>query len=236
MNLRRTLQLLTPVVSVGANVVRARLRRRSRLASDVAIAELARARHDTTAGLVIDAALGPHAAQPIRRHAIGHLLAGITLGKFAGAIGTAAMDAVWYARYRRGGGTTGPVTWEFGGLDGWDEVSSPGQVGERVLRLTTGKQPPDEWAQATQNVVHWATGIGWGAMFGAVVGWYGKRAWLYGPVLGVVAWGASYVILPLLRIYRPMWRYDIQTLAKDLRAHLVYGTTTGIAVSMMSRR
>jgi hypothetical protein len=35
-------------------------------------------------------------------------------------------------------------------------------------------------------------------------------------------WSASYVLLPLAGLYRPIWEYDAKVLAKDLGDHLVY--------------
>jgi hypothetical protein len=47
------------------------------------------------------------------------LLRDAAIGAAAGALGTAAMDALWYARYRRGGGHGDFVGWETSaGLDG----------------------------------------------------------------------------------------------------------------------
>ena len=97
----------------------------------------------------------------------GHLVRGAVSGLVAGAVGTAAMDGLWYRRHRRGGGTQAPLEWEFSaGTKSWDEVSTPGQVGHLVLRRLVGADVPDRWARTTQNVVHWATGMGWGAQLG----------------------------------------------------------------------
>lgn len=40
-------------------------------------------------------------------------LGAVARGLVAGAVGTAAMDLVWFARYKRGGGTDKLVDWEF---------------------------------------------------------------------------------------------------------------------------
>jgi hypothetical protein len=39
-------------------------------------------------------------------------------------------------------------------------------------------------------------------------------------------WVVSYAVLPAAGLYKPIQDYDRETLAKDLSAHLVYGTTT----------
>src|SRR5215470_13990169 len=95
----------------------------------------------------------------------------LVLGALAGAVGTAAMDYVLYLRYRRDGGKDSFWQWEFAsGVDSWDTASAPGRLGEKVEHLVTGEAPPDAWARPTTNLVHWATGIGWGVQYGALAG------------------------------------------------------------------
>ena len=36
-------------------------------------------------------------------------------------------------------------------------------------------------------------------------------------------------MLPAAKLYEPIWKYDVKTLANDLSAHLVYGLTTAAA-------
>jgi hypothetical protein len=47
-------------------------------------------------------------------------------------------------------------------------------------------------------------------------------------------WAVSYAILPAAGLYKPIWEYDRETLAKDLSAHLVYGATTAAAERLLS--
>jgi uncharacterized membrane protein YagU involved in acid resistance len=76
------------------------------------------------------------------------------------------------------------------------------------------------------NIVHWATGMGWGAAFGLMSGSLPThRAW-HGLIMGAGVWVQSYVVLGSVKIYKPIWEYDAETLWKDLSAHLVYGLTT----------
>ncbi|MCU1452856.1 MAG: hypothetical protein JWN46_1002 [Acidimicrobiales bacterium] len=163
-------------------------------------------------------------------------LARAATGALAGAAGTAAMDAVWYARYRRGGGTQGPLEWELGAaVDSWEDASSPGKVGQRLLRAIWRREPPEHWARTTQTVVHLATGMGWGMAYGVVAGSRERPPWAGGLALGPVAWLTSYATLPLLGVYKPIWEYDAKTLADDLSAHLVFGATTGAVDAVLAR-
>jgi hypothetical protein len=41
-------------------------------------------------------------------------------------------------------------------------------------------------------------------------------------------------VLPLLGVYEPIWKYDLETLGKDLSAHLVFGTATAAAFSLLA--
>jgi hypothetical protein len=87
-------------------------------------------------------------------------------GAMAGAVGTAAMDLLLYARQRRAGGKEPLLAWEFAaGVRGWDDAPAPGQVGQKLARTLTRQAPPDRWARTTTNVTHWATGIGWGVQY-----------------------------------------------------------------------
>ncbi len=158
-------------------------------------------------------------------------------GMVAGAAGTLAMDSLLYLRYRRGGGTQRPLEWELSaGVERWDDVSAPGLVGKRILEGFLGREVPDQWARSVQNAVHWGTGMGWSAQFGVVAGLAKRPSWASGLVFGPIVWLAGYLVLPMAKIYQPIWDYDAKTLAKDLSAHLVYGVTAGTVVATLARR
>jgi len=158
-------------------------------------------------------------------------------GALAGAIGTATMDSVLYARYRRGGGTTGPYGWETSeSAKNWQKASTPGQVGRRLVSTLTGRDLPDSAARITVNVVHWATGVSWGVAY-AVAGRGRRGPWavVAGPLLGVSAFASGYAVLPSMKLYEPIWSYDKQTLKKDLYVHLAFGTSTVLAATVFGR-
>ena len=69
-------------------------------------------------------------------------LAAVAGGALAGAVGTAAMDAVLYARYRRSGGQDAPMAWEFPPIGNWEQASAPGQVAKRVIEGFTQRPIP----------------------------------------------------------------------------------------------
>ncbi len=157
-------------------------------------------------------------------------LGAVVGGAIAGALGTLAMDLVWYRRYRRGGGTSSFTDWEFSsGVDSYEQAAAPAQVGRRVVEGLFDVQLKPHTAGFTTNVVHWMTGIGWGALHGLVVGSTPSAGARFGLATGTTAWLASYVVLPLAKLYKPMWEYDAVTLGRDLSAHLVFGLGTGAA-------
>src|SRR5207248_979318 len=121
------------------------------------------------------------------------------------------------------------------GVTRWEAASAPGQLGEKAERLVTRRPPPDRWARATTNAVHWATGVGWGLQYGLLAVRPSKHPLMRALALGPVAWLSGYVLLPLAGVYKPIWDYDAPTLGKDLSAHLVYGAATSTAFAALTR-
>jgi hypothetical protein len=161
-----------------------------------------------------------------------HLAAGLV----AGVAGTASMDYFLYLRYRRDGGKESFWQWEFASdVTSWDQASAPGQLGHKVLRFVTGQPPPDGWARATTNLVHWATGIGWGLLYAALASRTSAFPVARALGLGPAAWLSSYALLPLAKVYKPIWEYDAPTLGDDLSAHLVYGTAGSAVFAALTR-
>jgi Protein of unknown function (DUF1440) len=159
----------------------------------------------------------------------------VARGLLAGAVGTAAMDRFLYVRYRRGGGKERPEEWEFSeDLSGWEGAPAPAQVGKRLWEGLFQVELPPTRAELVNNVMHWAYGTLWGALYGIVAGSLPKRRVGYGLPFGAAVWAGDYVILPAAKLYKPIWQYDAKTLAKDLTAHLVYGLATAAAMRLLS--
>ena len=157
-------------------------------------------------------------------------------GVVAGAAGTVAMDLLMYRRYRSGGGAQPLVEWEFSaGLADWDGAPAPAQVGRRLVEGLFQVKLDRRWARLTSNVMHWGYGLAWGAQYGLVAGSLRRLRPGYGLVLGPLVFGSGYVVLPLAKLYKPIWEYDASTLADDLSAHLVYGVVTAEAFRLLRR-
>src|SRR5512132_111095 len=95
----------------------------------------------------------------------------VVRGLVAAAAGTAAMDALLFARYRHGGGETRFADWEFSaGLDSWEDAPAPAHVGKRLVEGLLQIELPPQRARLVNNVTHWAFGIANGAAYGLVAG------------------------------------------------------------------
>jgi len=137
------------------------------------------------------------------------------------------MDLVWFGRFRRDGGQQGLYEWETGkGITGWDGASDPGKVGQWILRKIVRHDINDDWARSMSNIMHWSTGMAWGAAFGCLAVTVPRFRPEYGLLLGPTAWLSSYAILPLVKVYKPIWQYDTRTLERDLKAHMAFGLVT----------
>ena len=163
-------------------------------------------------------------------------LGAILRGLVAGAVGTLAMDAVWYTRYRRGGGKEKFLDWELStDLTGWDKAPAPALIGKRIVEGFTGQALPPERAAFMNNFMHWAYGIGWGTAYAILAGSLPRPFVALGVPFGAAVWGTGYVVLPKAGVYKPIWEYDPKTLWKDLSAHLAYGTGTAAAFAFLTR-
>lgn len=156
-------------------------------------------------------------------------------GAMAGALGTVAMDALWYYRYRSGGGKSGFGDWETSvGLEGWDDAPAPAKFGRLIVQRTVHRDLPARRARLVNNVVHWSTGVGWGAVFGVVEGTVRRGTAWHGLTFGAAVWLQSYAVLAPAKLYKPIWDYDAKTLGKDLSAHLVYGCAAAAALRALA--
>jgi hypothetical protein len=156
-------------------------------------------------------------------------------GAVAGVLGTVAMDGLWYARYRREGGREPFASWEVTSeITDWERARAPARMGRKLIEGVTGRDVPVERAAAVNNVMHWGYGTSWAAGYGLLTAAAGRRrAWWHGPAFGTVVWASDYVVLPLAKVYEPIWRYDVPTLAKDLSAHLVFGVVADGALRVV---
>lgn len=167
---------------------------------------------------------------------MGRMIRSAFLGVVAGALGTLAMDLVWFRRYRSSGGEQKFTAWETSeGTTDYETAAAPARTAQAVAHLA-GVELPDSSARAVNNAVHWLTGMAWGkahALASLAFGWSNPVA---GLGTAVVAWGTSYVVLPRLGVYQRFGEYEPDVLWQDLSAHLVYGSALGLTYWSLSSR
>ena len=159
-------------------------------------------------------------------------------GLTAGVVGTTAMDLLWFHRYKRGGGEDRFIDWELSrGLAGWEDAGAPAQIGKRLFEGVFGQELSGERAGLVNDVMHWSYGLGWAVGYAAVASWLpALPAPRSGIAFGALVWASDYVVLPLAKVYKPIWEYDARTLADDLSAHLLYGVATATTFRLLSAR
>jgi hypothetical protein len=155
-------------------------------------------------------------------------------GAAASGVGTLAMDASLYRGYRRDGGEASFPSWESSeGLVSWDNAPAPALVARKLLEGVLADEISPRYARLLNNATHWGFGLATGAGYGLLVGSRRKPGAWFGLPFGAAVWASGYVVFPLLGVYKPIWKYDVETLAKDLRAHLVFGTATAVAFCLL---
>jgi hypothetical protein len=163
-------------------------------------------------------------------------LSSIVRGAAASALGTLAMDLTWYRRYRHDGGNAPFGSWESSAdLVTWEKAPAPALVGKQLLERVLNREVSARYARLLSNATHWGYGMAAGAAYGLFARSRHKPEVWYGLPFGAAVWAGGYVVLPQFGVYEPIWRYDVRTLAKDLSAHLVFGTTTAASFSVLDR-
>ena len=157
----------------------------------------------------------------------------IVRGVGASALGTLAMDASLYRRYRQDGGDTDFPGWESSeGLTSWKDAPAPALVAKHLLDRVLGHEVSPRYARLLNNATHWGFGLANGAGYGLLGARRRPKLWV-GLPFGAAVWASGYIVLPLLGVYEPIWKYDPETLRKDLSAHLVFGTATATAFRIL---
>lgn len=170
---------------------------------------------------------------------VGDLRRGVARGLASGLVGTTTMTA-WQelsARLLSGDGDGAAAPPPAARIDErWAEAPAPAQVARLLsLRLLRRDIPVARIGVAT-NVMHWATGIGWGTVYGLATERPRSPALPAGLAFGALVWALSYAQLVPLGIYEPPWRYSPKVLAEDLSYHLAYGTGVGVGDALARRR
>ncbi len=145
------------------------------------------------------------------------------------------MDVLWYRRARadRDAEPGSFASWEFStGAESFDDVGAPAKLAQR-LASAAHQRIPERHAGLANDMVHWATGLGWGVFAAGLTALTPIRPAVVGAVTGVTSFAASYVLLAPLGVYAPIWEYDAPTLWKDFSAHALFGVVSGTALAVV---
>ena len=107
----------------------------------------------------------------------------------------------------------------------WKDAPAPALVAKHLLDRVLGHEVSPRYARFLNNATHWGFGLATGAGYGLLGARRRPKVW-FGLPFGAAVWASGYIVLPLLGVYEPIWKYDLETLRKDLSAHLVFGTAT----------
>jgi hypothetical protein len=145
------------------------------------------------------------------------------------------MDTFLFARYRGSGGESSALDWESSaGLSSWEDAPAPAHVGKRLVEGLFATELAPTHARRVNNAMHWAYGLFNGVQYAIVAESLPTSRILHGLPFGAIVWSGDYVLLPAAKLYEPIWKYDVKTLANDLAAHLVYGLATATALRLLS--
>ncbi len=133
-------------------------------------------------------------------------------------------------RWRR----TPSCAWESSeGLESWENAPAPALVAKRFLEGALGRDVPHPVRRFLNNATHWGFGLAPARGTDSSCA-RGSRRCGTGSRSAPRSGRADYVVLPQLGVYEQIWEYDLETLAKDLSAHLVFGTATAAAYSLLT--
>jgi uncharacterized membrane protein YagU involved in acid resistance len=157
-------------------------------------------------------------------------LVGAVCGCVAGGLGAAAMDAYWWAVQKLPGAR--PEQKPKSG----DQQSKPSTqiIADRVSKALTGHELPEEDKPAAGVVVHYATGIVCGGVFGVVASRSPRLSLLGGLVYGTAIWlFLDEIILRVLNVAPDPEKVPIKQHLQALGAHFVFGATTAVVTRLM---
>ena len=165
-----------------------------------------------------------------------NVFAGIIAGILAGAAATAAMDGYW-AIVRNEPGERPEQKPKRGDDNQEKEEPSTQIIADKVSKAVTGREVPKKHKAEAGVAVHYATGLLWGAAFGAIASRVPRLGIVAGVLYGVFIWLAlDEVGLRALNIAPDAEEVPLEEHMQALGAHLIFGGATGLATRLLLRR
>jgi uncharacterized membrane protein YagU involved in acid resistance len=164
------------------------------------------------------------------------VLAGMLAGVLAGAAATAAMDGYWTIVQNVPGER--PEQKPKRGDDNQKKEEPSTQImADKVSQAVTGHEVPKKHKAEAGVAVHYATGLLWGAAFGALAARVPRMGIVAGILYGIFIWLALDEIgLRALNIAPDAEEVPLEEHMQALGAHLVFGGATGLATRLLLRR
>lgn len=144
------------------------------------------------------------------------LIGRLTRGMVAGAVGTIAMTVTERLEMA---------------VSGREASTVPGQVGAHLLPRQNPTSTSD--VERLNSPVHWAHGIGMGALRGAL-DQSGLRGIEASAAHFALVWGGDVALYRTLGIADMPWRWGAEELASDLLHKGVYAAVTGAAYDALA--
>lgn len=121
------------------------------------------------------------------------------------------------------------------GRDPWEDAPAPARVGRRIVEGLLDREVPAERIGLLTNVMHWAYGTGWGAVYGLLRGSGLLRGPRGGAAFGAIVWASSYAALVPMGVYEPPWAYRAEEIALEGGYHAAYGMGTALGWAVVGR-
>jgi len=166
-------------------------------------------------------------------------LGSVVRGLAAGVVGTGLMTAAQELSARLQAKAADDADSGGAGADAepkdpWEGASAPAKVAKRIVEGVFHKELTADPTVVT-NVMHWAYGTGWGAVYGLIAGTRGTSTLKQGARFGTGVWVMSYVQLVPMGLYDAPWTYPPKDTALEVSYHLAYGVGAGLGYAMLDR-
>jgi uncharacterized membrane protein YagU involved in acid resistance len=120
---------------------------------------------------------------------------------------------------------------------GWIDLMPPQATGEWLTEQAGVETDHPAAQHILDAVVHWAIGVGAGAVYGALVQEPTRARVPDGALFGLGVWTVAFgALLPALGITRPVWRSTARETAVNVASHLAYGAATALVTSELGRQ
>lgn len=162
------------------------------------------------------------------------IIKGLICGAAAGALGAAIMDLYWWAV--RGVWGARPEQEPRPGDQVEENRHATQVMADRLAKALTGRPVPEGQKAGAGVGAHYAAGVTFGSLFGAIVSRRTRTGPLAGLLYGALVWLLFNVIaIRAMRMASEPEKVPTRDHAQALGAHLLYGTSVALASRLLLR-